>query len=82
MVNFFIVSNKTVETFDIVQKNMHSHSVNKFNGVTLWHDFGATTTKVGTIQQNYVIGEVNLRVKAKGFTHKVMQKNYIMSVLG
>ena len=34
-----------------------------------------TTAKVGTIQQNYnVIGEVNLRVKEKGFTHEVMQK--------
>ena len=56
---------------------MHSHSVNKFNGVTLWHDFEVRTAKVGTIQQNYnVIGEVNLRMKAKGFTHKVM---YIMS---
>ena len=66
-----------METFDIVRKNMHSYSVNKFNGVTLWHDFEVTTAKVGTIQQNYnVIGEVNLRVKAKGFTHKVM---YIMS---
>ena len=64
-------------------KNMHSHSVNKFNGVTLWHDFEVTTAKVGTIQQNYyVIREVNLRVKAKEFTHKVMQKNCIMSVLG
>ena len=55
---------------------MHSHSVNKFNSVTLWHDFEITTAKVGTIQQNYVTGEVNLRVKAKGFTHKVM---HIMS---
>ena len=63
---------------------MHSHSVNKLNGVTLWHDFEVATAKVGTIRQNYnVIGEVNLRVKAKGFTHTlVMQKNYIMSVLG
>ena len=41
------------ETFDIVQKNMHSHSVNKFNGVTLWHEFEVTTDKVGVIQQNY-----------------------------
>ena len=40
------------------------------------------TAKVGTIQQNCdVTGEVNLRVKAKGFTQKVMQKNN-MSVLG
>ena len=39
-----------------------------------------TTAKVGTIQQNYnVTGEVNLRVKAKGFTHKVMQRNNIVS---
>ena len=34
-----------------------------------------TTAKVGTIQQNCdVTGEVNLRVKAKGFTHKVIKK--------
>ena len=37
---------------------MHSHSVNKFNGVTSWHDFEVTTAKVGMIQQNYnVIGQ-------------------------
>ena len=72
-----------METFDIVQKNTHNHSVNKFYGVTLWHDFEVTTAKVGTIQQNYhVIGEVNLRVKEKGFTHKMVQKRCIMSVLG
>ena len=54
---------------------MLSHSVNKFSGVTLLHDFEVTTAKVGTIQQNYnVIDEVNLRVKAKGFTHEVMPK--------
>ena len=70
-----------VETFDIVQKNMHSHSVNKFSGVTLWHDFDCKA-KVETIQQNCdVTGEVNLGVKAKGFTQKVMQKNN-MSVFG
>ena len=70
-----------VETFDIVEKNMHSHSVNKFNDVTLWHDFDYNSQS-GTIQQNCdVTGEVNLRVKAKGFTQKVMQKNN-MSVLG
>ena len=41
-----------------------------------------TTAKVGTIEQNCdVTGEVNLRVKAKGFTQKVMQNNN-MSVLG
>ena len=50
----------------ILCEKMHSHSINKFNGVTLWHDFEVTTAKVGTIQQNYnVIGEVNLRVKVK-----------------
>ena len=39
-----------------------------------------TTAKVGTIQQNCdVTGEVNLRVKAKGFTQKVMQKNNVSS---
>ena len=55
VINFFIVSNKTVETFDIVQKNMHGHSVNKVNGVTSRHDFEVTT---GMIQQNYnVIGQ-------------------------
>ena len=70
-----------METFDIVQKNMHSHGVNKFSGVTLWHDL-TTTAKVGTVQQNCnVTGEVNLRVKAKGFRQKVMQRNN-MSVLG
>ena len=72
-----------MEIFDIVHKDMHSHSVNKFSGVTLWHDFKVTTAKVGTLQQNCnAIGEVNLRVQAKGFTHKVMQNKYIMSVLG
>ena len=36
----------------LCEKNMHSHSVNKFNGVTLWHDFdynsqsGDNTTKL------------------------------------
>ena len=40
------------------------------------------TAKVETIQQNCdVTGEVNLGVKAKGFTQKVMEKNN-MSVLG
>ena len=39
------------------------------------------TAKVETIQQNCdVTGEVNLGVKAKGFTQKVMQKSN-MSVL-
>ena len=51
--------------------------------VLLYGRILTTTAKVGTIQQNYnVTGEVNLRVKAKGFTHKVMQRNNIMSVLG
>ena len=37
---------------------MHSHSVNKFNGVTSWRDIEVTTAKVGMIQQNYnVIGQ-------------------------
>ena len=36
----------------LCKKNMHSHSVNKFSGVTLWHDFdcnsqsGDNTTKL------------------------------------
>ena len=50
--------------------------------VLLYGRIFTTTAKVGTIQQNYnVTGEVNLRVKAKEFTHKVMQRNN-MSVLG
>ena len=51
--------------------------------VLLYGRILTATAKVGTIQQNYnVTGEVNPRVKAKGFTNKVMQRNNIMSVLG
>ena len=63
-------------------ENMHSHSVNN-SMVFLYGMILTTTAKVGTIQENdNVIGEVNLRIKAKRFTRKVMQKNNIISVLG
>ena len=41
---------------------MHSHSLSKSNGVTLWQDFDYNSQS-GTIQQNYnVKGEVNLKL--------------------
>ena len=37
--NFCIVRNKTMQTFDIVSKEIHHPSVNRFDGVILWYDF-------------------------------------------
>ena len=65
-----------MQTFDIVSK-IYRPSANQFNGV-IW----TTRAKVGMILQNYnVMDEVHLRVEAKRFTHKTMQKHNMMSFL-
>ena len=70
---FFIVWNKTMQTFDIVWKKIFQE---KINSMVLFYDIVLiAATKRGIRKQNYnVINRIKFRTDAQCITHKTMQK--------